>query len=124
MDAIMPGERYRRPRVPAADFRPSAGRSSRRRQWLDSQRATLVALIAYAAFLATGQFENARAQYAAALGTASRTGHRHGQARAHNGLGRSYQPTQDEGRTQGLRKRTEDSRLVRAAPGVLEARWL
>jgi DNA-binding SARP family transcriptional activator/tetratricopeptide (TPR) repeat protein len=50
MDALMPAERHRRPRVPAATVPvPSLSGPAQAREWLDAERATLAATAAHAA---------------------------------------------------------------------------
>ncbi len=50
MDAILPGERYRRPRVPALPVSvPALADPAAARQWLDGERAAMIALIRYTA---------------------------------------------------------------------------
>jgi len=106
VDALFPAEKHRRPQVPVP-ARPAAPvpAPAAARDWLDTERATLVALTAYAGTagwpahatrLAAvlfryleigGHFDDAQAIYTHALDAARATGDRGAQADALRGLG-------------------------------------
>jgi tetratricopeptide (TPR) repeat protein len=123
MDALYPAERHRRPRIPrpATPVPPLAG-SAAARDWLDSERAVLVAVAGYAAThdwsghatqLATtlsrylysgGHLPEALIIFSHALAAARRTGDRAAEATALNDIG-IVEANQDRYRQAGDRHR-------------------
>jgi DNA-binding SARP family transcriptional activator/Tfp pilus assembly protein PilF len=107
MDTLYPAERHRRPRIPCpATPVPPLPDPAAARDWLDRERAAMVAAAAHAGAhdwpghatrLATtlssylfngGHLPEARTIFSHALGAARRTGDRTAEAKAHNQIGR------------------------------------
>jgi tetratricopeptide (TPR) repeat protein len=106
MDTLVPAERHRRPRIPAPTTPvPPLADPTAAREWLDGERAALVAVVAYtaahdwpghatrmAAILASyllngGHLPEASTIFSHALGAARRTGDRAAEATALNRIG-------------------------------------